>query len=124
MLEDDNDGREIEVRRPPLPEVFSELGIKEITPEDSFAIEYAKGFLTATVTHKTGSVEIIRRQVEGGFSEMSSYDPTRMDKDKRNQVILELSRAGQTQSQIARRIGFTQATVSNVLRKEKNKGKD
>lgn len=117
--DDESKGRELEIRRPPIPAIFSDLGIEKVTRMDAFSIEYAKGFLTATVTRENGAVEVVRKQLGGGFSEMTAYDPSRMDKKKRNEVIVALTEDGQTQSQIARRIGFTQATVSNVLRRHK-----
>lgn len=55
---------------------------------------------------------------------ISSLDPNTMDKQARNEVIAKLRKDGFSQSEIARRIGFTQATVSNVLRKLKEQDQD
>jgi DNA-binding NarL/FixJ family response regulator len=102
-----------------IPAVFDFLGVSNVTPNDKFSIEYAAGFVTATVNRKDGGTEVVRKHIKGGFTEATSYDPALMDRQKRNEVIHQLRDDGFTQSQIARRIGFTQATVSNVLRKPK-----
>jgi DNA-binding NarL/FixJ family response regulator len=101
----------------PIPAMFAHMGVEKITPKDKFSIEYAEGFLTATINRHNGSVEVIRRHMNGGFTEATSYDPKKMDKIARDEVIFKLRNDGFSQSEIARRIGFTQATVSNVLRK-------
>jgi DNA-binding NarL/FixJ family response regulator len=107
-----------------IPALFEKLGVKEITPSDNFSIEYAEGFLTATINRDGGSVEVIRKHVEGGFTEITAYDPNIMDKELRDNVIFKLQKDGFSQSEIARRIGFTQATVSNVLRRLKAEQKE
>jgi DNA-binding NarL/FixJ family response regulator len=103
----------------PIPEMFTYLGVDKITPKDKFSIDYAEGFLTATINRNSGSVEVIRRHITGGFTEATSFDPSTMDKSARDEVIIKLRNDGFSQSEIARRIGFTQATVSNVLRRTK-----
>ena len=104
----------------PIPALFDQLGVAEkVTKNDKFSIEYAEGFLTATINRDGGNVEVIRKRLKGGFTEITSYDPNAMDREARNDVIAKLRKQGFSQSEIARRIGFTQATVSNVLRKLK-----
>lgn len=102
-----------------LPVLFEALGISNITPQDQFSIEYARGFLTATVKRDTGAVEVVRKHFSGGFTQSTSFDPDSMSRDDRNEVIHTLRDDGLSQSEISRRIGFSQATVSNVLRKPK-----
>ena len=102
-----------------IPDLFEAIGISKVTPEDRFSIEYAAGFITATVDRKDGGTEVVRKHVRGGFTEVTSYDPTQMNRKDRDDVIRQLRSDGFTQSEIARRIGFTQATVGNVLRKPK-----
>ena len=102
-----------------IPAFFEFMGIKDVTPKDSFSVDYAAGFITATVNRKEGSIEVARKHFKGGFTEASLYDPNLMDKKSRDAVINKMRADGFTQSEIARRIGFTQATVSNVLRKPK-----
>ena len=121
MGDDESDGRQLlDVKKQQsIPLLFAAMGIAKVTRKDAFTLEYAQDFLTATVTRENGAVEVVRKQLGGGFYEMSAYDPSRMDKKTRNKVIVALTEGGQTQSQIARRIGFTQATVSNVLRRHK-----
>ena len=103
----------------PIPALFDQLGLDKVTHTDKFSIEYAEGFLTATINRDGGNVEVVRKRLGGGFTEVTSYDPNTMDKQARNEVIAKLRTDGFSQSEIARRIGFTQATVSNVLRKLK-----
>ena len=102
-----------------LPVLFEALGISNITPQDQFSIEYARGFLTATVKRDTGGVEVVRKHISGGFTQVTSFDPDAMSRSDRNEVIHTLRDDGLSQSEISRRIGFSQATVSNVLRKPK-----
>jgi DNA-binding NarL/FixJ family response regulator len=101
----------------PIPALFEQLGVEKVTRHDKFSIEYAEGFLTATINREGGSVEVIRKRLKGGFTEVTSFDPSTMDRNARGEVIAKLRKDGFSQSEIARRIGFTQATVSNVLRK-------
>ena len=100
-----------------IPAVFEFLGVGKVSTKDRFSIEYAAGFVTATIDRRGGSTEVVRKHIKGGFTEVTSYDPELMDRKQRDEVIHQLRDDGFTQSQIARRIGFTQATVSNVLRK-------
>lgn len=103
-----------------IPALFEKLGIESISTNDQFSIEYASGFLTATVKRPDGSVHVVRRSVgHNGFSQVSNFDPNKMSRDDRDHLIRTLSQDGLSQSEIARRIGFSQATVSNVLRKPK-----
>lgn len=102
-----------------IPAVFEFLGVGRVSTKDIFSIEYAAGFVTATINRKDGSTEVVRKHIKGGFTEVTSYDPALMNRKQRDEVIHQLRDDGFTQSQIARRIGFTQATVSNVLRKPK-----
>ena len=110
---------EITPSKHPIPALFAKLGIENVKPSDKFGIDYAEGFLTATINREGGRVEVVRKHLNGGFTEITSYDPNSMDKDQRNKVIAKLSGDGFSQSEIARRIGVTQSTISNVLRKPK-----
>ena len=106
--------------KPHIPALFEKLGVESISTNDQFSIEYASGFLTATVKRPDGSVHVVRRSVgHNGFSQVSNFDPNKMSRDDRDHLIRTLSQDGLSQSEIARRIGFSQATVSNVLRKPK-----
>lgn len=102
-----------------FPVLFEALGLSNVTPQDQFSIEYGRGFLTATVKRVSGGVEVVRKHVSGGFSQVTSFDPDAMSRSDRNEVIHTLRDDGLSQSEISRRIGFSQATVSNVLRKPK-----
>lgn len=103
-----------------IPALFDSLGVAPVSRRDQFAIEYSSGFLTATVKRQDGSVQVVRRSVgNDGFSQVSNFDPNKMSRDERNQVIQQLREDGLSQSNIAKRVGFSQATVSNVLRRKK-----
>jgi|SRR5471030_78321 len=111
------------IPKPPsaIQALFINLGIKTVKRHDRFSIEYAEGFLIVTINRGDGSgiVEVIRKRLDGGFIEATAFDPSMMEKHERDNVIMRLRKDGFSQSEIARRIGFTQATVSNVLRKMK-----
>jgi hypothetical protein len=59
----------------PIPSMFSYIGVEKISAKDKFSIEYAEGFLTATINRYNGGVEVVRRHMNGGFAEATSYDP-------------------------------------------------
>lgn len=103
----------------PIQTLFMSLGVQKVKRYDKFSIEYAEGFLTVTINRGNGSgtVEVIRKRLDGGFIEMTAFDPSTMDRAERDTLIKKLKQDGFSQSEIARRIGFTQATVSNALRK-------
>lgn len=103
---------------PSVPDALSTLGISgRVTTKDSFSIEYASGLMVATVRKKSGVVQTARRSVDGSFQEVTTFDPRAVSKEVRNDLIRRLARDGMTQSEVARRTGVSQATVSNVLRK-------
>jgi hypothetical protein len=104
--------------QPSVPDALSAFGISgRITTKDSFSVEYSNGLLVATVKKRSGSVQTIRRSVDGSFQETTLFDPDGVSKDDRNRLIKRLAKDRMTQSEIARRTGVSQATVSNVLRK-------
>lgn len=103
---------------PSLPDALSSMGISgRVSTKDSFAIEYSDGLLVATVRKKNGLVQTSRRSINGSFQEITTYDPECVTKEQRNRLIKRLADGRMTQSEIARRTGVSQATVSNVLRK-------
>ena len=72
--------------------------------QDRFYKEQAVGILKSYFS----SIHIVKFE----------YDPKKMEKKARDAVVIKLKADGFSQSEIARRIGVTQATVSNVLRKK------
>ena len=103
---------------PSVPEALASLGIHgRITPSDAFSVEYSDGLLVATVRKKSGTIQTSRHSVDGSFQETSSFDPDGVSKEQRNRLIKRLADGRMTHSEIARRTGVSQATVSNVLRK-------
>ncbi len=108
----------VNTKIPSLPDALSAMGIAgRLSTKDSFAIEYSEGLLVATVRKRSGAVQTTRRSVDGSFQETTTFDPDSISKKQRNALIKRLAAGRMTQSEIARRIGVSQATVSNVLRK-------
>ncbi|USU07224.1 helix-turn-helix domain-containing protein (plasmid) [Sphingomonadaceae bacterium OTU29MARTA1] len=104
--------------QPSVPDALGAFGINgRVSTKDSFSVEYSNGLLVATVKKKSGSVQTIRRSVDGSFEETMLFDPDGVSKEDRNRLIKRLAKDRMTQSEIARRTGVSQATVSNVLRK-------
>jgi hypothetical protein len=97
---------------------LSLFGIDNVTPNDNFSVEYSRGLLVTTVRRDSGAVQTSRRSVDGSFSETTTFDADRITRDERNTLIRRLADGRMTQSEIARRTGVSQATVSNVLRRE------
>ncbi|MDF8335500.1 ArsR/SmtB family transcription factor [Novosphingobium cyanobacteriorum] len=101
-----------------VPEALNSIGITgPVSTKDTFSIEYSDGLLVATVRKSNGVVQTSRRSVDGSFHESTLFDPESVSKDTRNALIKRLAAGRMTQSEIARRTGVSQATVSNVLRK-------
>ena len=101
-----------------VPDALSSIGITgRVSTKDAFSIEYSDGLLVATVRKKNGLVQTSRRSVDGSFQETTLFDPDGISKNERNGIIKRLAAGRMTQSEIARRTGVSQATVSNVLRK-------
>jgi hypothetical protein len=106
--------------RLPVLEIFDVLGVEPITRQDTFSIEYAPGLLTATINRANGPIEVVRRSIgHDGFAESTFFDPGALTREQRNDIICTFSDAHMTQSEIARRTGIHQTTVSNVLRKRR-----
>lgn len=103
---------------PSIPDALSSIGIRgRVSTKDSFSVEYSDGLLVATVRKRDGVVQTARRSVDGSFQETTTFDPDSVSKEQRNGLIKRLADGRMTQSEIARRTGVSQATVSNVLRK-------
>lgn len=101
-----------------VPDALSAIGITgRVSTKDAFSIEYSDGLLVATVRKGNGVIQTSRRSVDGSFQESTSFDPESVSKEDRNTLIRRLAGGRMTQSEIARRTGVSQATVSNVLRK-------
>ncbi len=106
-------------KNPLVSTLFSNVfGVESPTPQDKFSIDYASGLMTATVNRTNGIVEVVRRSVgHDCFTETTTFDASALTKNERNEIIYSLSDDRMSQSEIARRTGVSQATVSNVLRK-------
>ncbi len=103
----------------PITSLFDDLGIGPVKRTDSFVIQYAEDIITVTKKSPDGSVQMVRKTLGNkGFTELVKFDPNELSKDQRNHIIERLSKDGLSQSEIARRIGFSQPTVSNVLRRK------
>ena len=101
-----------------VPDALNSIGITgRVSTKDTFSIEYSECLLVTTVRKRNGVVQTSRRSVDGSFQESTSFDPESVSKEERNALIKRLAAGRMTQSEIARRTGVSQATVSNVLRK-------
>ena len=104
-------------RRHPITEVFEYLGIHGVKPRDEFKLTYRDQMLEASVKRPSGKCETIRKHVrKGAFKEMRTFDPTRMSKDERNELIRKMHGQGYSQSQLANMFGISQPMVSRIVR--------
>jgi hypothetical protein len=98
-----------------IPDVFDALGIGQVSPNDEFSIKYKNGILEARVIRNFGIVESVKKHVKGGFNEMAIFEPQKMDKKERNDLIKSLHASGDTQREIERKFGITQGMISRIV---------
>ncbi len=99
----------------PVPHIFSALGIEKISIEDEFIIKYKDGILEASVIRNFGTVESVKKHIKGGFNETVTFEPQKMDKEDRNNLIKKLHASGDTQKEIERKFGITQGMISRIV---------
>lgn len=101
----------------PVNDFFKVLGIEKITREDGFCIQYKDGILEASVTRNGGTVESVKKHIKSGsgFSEMVVFEPNKMDKKDRDELIKKLHDKGDTQKELERKFGITQGMISRIV---------
>ena len=100
---------------PSIPVLFEALGLGKVSPSDQFKVEYRDNLLKATVKRKSGETITATKHVSGaGFQQMTSFDPSQMSRDDRNQLIRMMHGKGHTQSELAATFGLSQSMVSRI----------
>lgn len=98
-----------------------------IDPEkDSYVIRGGAGVAVAHVKKPSGEVFSVHVRANGGFRQMTHFDPSQLTVDERRNLELDLYENGHTQSEIADLVGVKQPTVAHdlkLMRKAKNKSK-
>ena len=98
--------------------LIQSMNLRPVSLKDEIDFSYSARILTVTVKREDGLVETVRRSVtHSGFAETTIFDPSKMTTKERNQVVYGLADKRLSQSEISRRTGIPQTTVSNILRK-------
>ena len=99
-----------------LPSFFSGLGISE---DDSIQVSYSGGVAECVIRTSDGRV-ITQRVVtvtQGSLAEFKDLDTKAMDREEKRKLARTLRDCGHlTQTEIARQLGVSQATISNYLK--------
>lgn len=97
-----------------LPSFFSGLGISE---DDSIQVSYSGGVAECIIRTSDGRVITQRAFTQGSFAEFKELDTKAMDREEKRQLARTLRDCGHlTQTEIARQLGVSQATISNYLK--------
>ena len=89
-------------------------------PEDKMKIEYANGFLEATIKKPNGITTTHRYYSEDGFNKMKYFNSDTVDKETKKKLAITFhKKSGMSQTEIAAKLGIAQSTVSNYI-KENN----
>lgn len=100
----------------PVPALFEHLGIHKVNSTDSFSLTYRDGILEAHVKREDGKTETSVKSVKGnGFSQMTTFDPSRMNKSDRNDLIRVKYKKGETQTSLEKTFGLSQAMISRIV---------
>jgi hypothetical protein len=102
-------------KRHPVPAVFESLGIPDVRPSDSFKLSYKNGLIEASVHRADGTTQTVTKTVDGGFSQMSQFNPNKMEKQDRNELIKQFYEKGDTQKEISSKFGLSQAAISKIV---------
>lgn len=103
-----------------VPALFESLGIARVSTRDEFTISYRDGLIEAHVKRATGESITAAKSVRGAFTELSSFDPSSMSRDDRNDLIRRKYKGGRgsTQHDLAKTFGISQAMVSKIVRED------
>ncbi len=100
----------------PIPALFDQLGIRQVKSSDRFVLTYRDGLIEAHVKRKSGQTETAIKHVKGnGFSQFTVFDPELMSREDRNWLIRSKYRKGETQSDLAKIFGLSQAMISKIV---------
>lgn len=83
---------------------------------DSYVIKGGAGIAVAHVKKPTGEVFSVHVRANGGFRQMTHFDPSQMTVEERRELEHELYKRGHTQSDIADLVGKKQSTVAHDLK--------
>lgn len=113
LVEGEEEGRRLH----PVPAVFSFLGIDTVTPRDDFTLSYRDGMLEASVKRRDGKTEHVVKHVKsGGFHQITTFEPGKMTRDKRDEIIRSRYAKGESQADLAKKFGLSQARISGIVR--------
>lgn len=104
----------------PVPALFERFGMPAVKTTDEFSLNYKDGLMQVVVKRSSGKVETNTQTVNnrGGFSQMTNFDPSSMSLDQRNSLIKKLYKGGRgdSQSNIGKIFGLTQAQISRIVK--------
>lgn len=95
--------------------------------KDSYTIKGGAGVAVAHIKKPSGEVHSIHVRANGGFQQMTIFNPNMMTITERRSLESNLHNSGHTQSEIADLVGVSQPTVAydlKKLREEKDSKKD
>lgn len=84
--------------------------------KDSYIIKGGAGVAVAHVKKPSGEVFSVHVRADGGFRQMTYFDPSQLTINERRNLELELYEKGHTQSDIADLVGVKQPTVAHDLK--------
>ncbi len=98
--------------------LMKSLGISEATHKDSYEIRGAAGLFMVTVKRSDGSTETARGYIPSGkgFESLASFHPENLSIEARRKYAMMLRAHGESQSQIAKWLNVSQATINFDLR--------
>lgn len=88
----------------------------DVEESDSVEISYHDGIATLNIQKNDGRVLQQTIYTNGGFKEFTQYDPRDANLDQKKEMTKKLYRAGNTQVQIAKKLGISQSSVSLYVR--------
>lgn len=113
LVDNEEEGRKLH----PVPAVFNFLGIERVTSNDDFTLSYHNGMLEASVKRMNGKTEhVVKHVKDGGFNQITTFEPEKMTRDERNKIIRSRYAKGESQSDLAKKFGLSQARISGIVK--------